>query len=79
MAGDLPLSRRTMLAGSAMTFLMALPAGTLAQSGRAGLPLLVQVSWGSQEPHTAQRARIVTAIFAALEESAESAWVHARA
>ncbi|WP_086737472.1 hypothetical protein [Erythrobacter colymbi] len=79
MAGDLPLSRRALLAGSAMTFLMALPAGTLAHGRRAGLPLLVQVSWGSQEHDTLQRARIVTAIFAALEGSARSAWVHARA
>ena len=79
MAGDLPLSRRALLAGSAMTFLMALPAGTLAHGGGADLPLLVQISWGSQARHPVQRARLVTALFAALDERAGSAWVHARA
>lgn len=75
------LSRRMLLAGSAMTFFMTLPAGMVAQ-GRAELPVLVQLSWGEGERDQARRGRMISAIFRALGEvdkAPRSTWMLADA
>lgn len=67
MAHNIQLSRRTLLAGSAMAFVMTLPAGLIAQA-RGELPVLVQLSRGEGEGDQALRGRMISAVFRALGE-----------